>query len=441
MRACHSRILCAWVWLVMLPASAFAQASITGVVKDTSGAVLPGVTVEAASPELIEKVRTAVTDGSGQYRIVDLRAGTYSVTFTLTGFSSVKREGIELTGTFTATVNADLKVGALSETITVSGEPPIVDVQSARRQATVSGDVIAAIPSSRAYGVIFGLNPAVSMGAGAALDVQVMPGLSVFGGQGGRGTEGRVQVDGLNTGAPLSGGGTSGYVPDLGTAQEVSFTTSGGLGEAEVGGPVMNIVPRTGGNTIKGNGYLAGVTSGMVGSNYTQDLKDRGLRTPGDLLKLWDFSGSVGGPIKKDRVWYFFNAREEGSYRSVPGMYANVNAGVQGKYTYVADLTRPAATAGSWRIANLRLTVQPSTRNKFNLFWDEQHPCQGATWGETEEGCRQQQPGQIIGGAPGQAGTFGTATATSSPETAATPEEGRRRMSSSVSSRPPGARR
>ena len=197
----------------------------------------------------------------------------------------------------------------------MTGETPIVDVQSARRQATVSGDVIAAIPSSRAYGAIFSLNPAVSMGAGAALDIQVMPGLSVFGGAGGRGTEGRVQLDGLNTGAPLSGGGTSGYVPDLGTAQEVSFTTSGGLGEAEVGGPVMNIVPKTGGNTIKGNVYLAGVSGGMVGSNYTQELKDRGLRTPGDLLKLWDFSGSVGGPIKKDRVWYFFNAREEGSYR------------------------------------------------------------------------------------------------------------------------------
>jgi hypothetical protein len=412
------RITFAFACLLAIPTALFAQASITGVVKDASGAVLPGVTVEASSPELIEKVRTSVTDGTGQYRIVDLRAGVYSVSFALTGFGTVKREGIELTGSFTATVNADLKVGNLAETITVSGETPIVDVQSAKRQATVSGDVIASIPSSRAYGAIFSLNPAVQMGAGAALDIQVMPGLSVFGGAGGRGTEGRVQLDGLNTGAPLSGGGTSGYVPDLGSAQEVSFTTSGGLGEAEVGGPVMNIVPKTGGNTVKGNAYVAGVTGGMVGSNYSDDLKARGLRTPGDLLKLWDFSGSVGGPVKKDRVWYFFNAREEGSYRAVPGMYANINAGVPGKYTYVADLTRPAATAGSWRIANLRMTIQATQKNKFNLFWDEQHPCQGATWGETEEGCRNQEPGQIIGGAPGQAGTFGTATATSAPEIA-----------------------
>ena len=121
--------------LILLPAIASAQAAITGVVKDTSGGVLPGVTVEAASPALIEKVRSVVSDDTGQYRIVDLRPGTYSVTFTLPGFSTVRREGIELTGTFVATVNGDLKVGALEETITVTGETPIVDVQSAQGAA------------------------------------------------------------------------------------------------------------------------------------------------------------------------------------------------------------------------------------------------------------------------------------------------------------------
>src|SRR5690242_20617752 len=112
--------------LLLIPASAFAQASITGVVKDASGGVLPGVTVEAASPVLIEKVRSVVSDDSGQYRIVNLLPGTYSVTFSLPGFSTVKRDGIELTGTFVATVNGDMKVGALEETITVTGETPIV---------------------------------------------------------------------------------------------------------------------------------------------------------------------------------------------------------------------------------------------------------------------------------------------------------------------------
>src|SRR5881275_1325002 len=134
--------------LLLLPSAAYAQAAITGVVKDASGGVRPGVTVEAASPALIEKVRSVVTDDTGQYRIVDLRPGTYSVTFTLPGFSTIKREGIEITGTFVATVNADLKVGTLEETITVTGETPVVDVQSAKLQQTVSNDVIRAIPTS-----------------------------------------------------------------------------------------------------------------------------------------------------------------------------------------------------------------------------------------------------------------------------------------------------
>src|SRR5213592_1292534 len=145
--------------LLLLPSLAFAQAAITGVVKDASGGVLPGVTVEAASPVLIEKVRSVVSDATGQYRIVDLRPGTYSVTFSLPGFSTVKREGIELTGTFVASVNADLKVGALQETITVTGETPIVDVQSAKVQTTMNKDIIASIPTSRNATGIMGIIP------------------------------------------------------------------------------------------------------------------------------------------------------------------------------------------------------------------------------------------------------------------------------------------
>src|SRR5437867_6160590 len=133
-------------WILLTPTVASAQAVIAGVVKDSSGAVLPGVGVDATSPALIEKVRTAVTDGTGQYRIEDLRPGTYTVTFSLQGFSTFKREGIELTGSFTATVNADLKVGSLAETITVTGQTPVVDVQSAKREMTLSSDVVRSIP-------------------------------------------------------------------------------------------------------------------------------------------------------------------------------------------------------------------------------------------------------------------------------------------------------
>ncbi len=405
------RVLFVLTWLVILPASAYAQASITGVVKDASGAVLPGVTVEAASPALIEKVRTAVTDGTGQYRVVDLRAGTYTVTFSLTGFSTVKREGVELTGSFTASINVDMKVGTLTETITVTAESPIIDTQSIRRQTTISGEVIASMPAARSYAGVMMLIPATITQAGGNLDIQVTPGMLVFGGAGGRNNEARIQVDGLNTGAAINGAGVSSYVPDISNAQEISTTTSGGLGEAEVGGPSFSIVPKTGGNTLKGSVYASNVTKGMVGDNYTDDLRARGLTTPGKLFKLWDYNVGVGGPIKQDRVWFFVQFRDEGSHRTVPGMFWNANAGDPTKWLYAADKTRPAVQAGSWRNGAGRLTVQPTTRNKFNLFWDEQHPCQGAAWPGSDTGCRQSQSNEVICGAPGSSNPSCSATA------------------------------
>src|SRR5689334_2157275 len=145
------------------PSTALAQASIAGTVKDSSGALLPGVTVEAASPALIEKVRSAVTDGTGQYRIEDLRPGTYTVTFKLTGFSTVQRTDVELTGTFAAKIDAELKVGALEETITVTGESPVVDVVNAKRQSTMTQETIAAIPTARLYHSLATLIPGVSV--------------------------------------------------------------------------------------------------------------------------------------------------------------------------------------------------------------------------------------------------------------------------------------
>jgi len=115
------RIGCLFLWLAVLPVSAFAQATLSGVVKDSSGAVLPGVTVEASSPALIEKSRSAVTDGTGQYRVTELPPGDYTVTFTLTGFSTIKRENVDVSGAGVITINADLKIGSVAETITVTG--------------------------------------------------------------------------------------------------------------------------------------------------------------------------------------------------------------------------------------------------------------------------------------------------------------------------------
>ena len=217
-------------WFVVVPTAAFAQAVIAGTVKDPSGAVLPGVVVEAASPALIEKVRTAVTDGTGQYRVEDLRPGAYTVTFTLQGFSTFRREGIELSGSFTATINAELKVGALAETITVSGETPVVDVQSARREVTLNSDVIKSIPTVRSYNAIVVVVPGVVTNLN---DTVTGTATTQFPIHGGRNNEGRMTIDGLNIGNPVGGNQPPGYVADIGNSQEITFTTSGGLGESE----------------------------------------------------------------------------------------------------------------------------------------------------------------------------------------------------------------
>jgi hypothetical protein len=399
--------------LLLLPAAAVdAQSlpSVAGTVKDTSGAVLPGVTVEAASPALIEKVRSVTTDATGQYKIVDLRPGTYTVTFTLTGFSVIKREGIELAGSGTAQVNADLKVGTLEETITVTGETPIVDVQNAARQLTLAGDIVAKTPAARSWNGIMLLMPGIT---GDNNTVQLTPSMVLFGIHGGPTTEGRLQVDGMNVGASRGGGGVSGYSVDTANVQEISFRTSGGLGEAETGGPLMNIVPKTGGNTFKGSTSFQFANSSLQSNNFNDTLRSQ-LSVPGELLRLWDVDGALGGPIKKDKLWFFYLARSYGNGTAVTGMFANANAGNPNSWTYTPDTSLRARNDGSTLSNGLRLTWQLNQSNKLNLFWDEQKGCSGSQWiGTSGNACRGVPPaGWIEGGSSTQSpetGTYGTA--------------------------------
>ena len=211
------------VALGLLPSLASAQGAITGSVRDTSGGVLPGVTVEASSPALIEKVRTAVTDSTGQYRIEDLRPGAYVVTFSLPGFATVRREGIVLTGSFAATVSAELRVGTLEETITVTGETPVVDVVNAKQQSILDNEVISAIPSARLYHSLATLVPGVTISGSQDVGGTRGPLTVTFSMRGGPGNEGRLTVDGLSLGASLNGTGVSYTVADVGNAQEVVF--------------------------------------------------------------------------------------------------------------------------------------------------------------------------------------------------------------------------
>jgi hypothetical protein len=372
-RVCMTWTVC--VVLLLVPTAVWAQATITGTARDTSGAVLPGVTVEAASPALIERVRSVVTDSTGQYRIVDLRSGTYSVTFTLPGFSTFRREGVELSGAFNATIDAQMQVGALAETVTVSGESPMVDVTSARREQVVNRDLLTAIPSARTYQTMIGLAPGVTTGGSQDVGGLNSPATRTFAIHGGPQTEGRVMVDGMNAGAARGGAGVSNYQVDVANAQELAYTLSGGLGEAETGGPTMNVVPRTGGNIFTGSLFFSGANSAMQGSNLTQELRDAGLRDPNELIKAWEANGAIGGPIIRDRLWFFLSTKRQITRLYVSGMYYNKNDGNPNAWTYQPDLSRRAIYDGTWTNVPLRLTWQATPRNKFNIFWDEQKMC------------------------------------------------------------------
>src|SRR5689334_22235371 len=267
------------IWSTNAYAQGAVQASIAGVVRDSSGAVLPGVTVEASSPVLIEKSRTAVTDDTGRYRIIALNQGTYSLTFTLQGFNTVKREGVVLTGSLTATIDVDMRVGSIQETVTVTGESPIVDVQSIKQQRVIDDEAIRAIPGQRSYHNLVVLVPGLSVG-----NIQNVGGINGpaplnVGGHGGAASEGRFNVDGLGVNGS-SGGGTL-YVTDTQNVAEVSIDVTGGLGEAEAGGPVINVVPRIGGNTFSGSLFMDGTNGSLQGSNFNDSLVAAGLREPG----------------------------------------------------------------------------------------------------------------------------------------------------------------
>ncbi|HVH26687.1 MAG TPA: carboxypeptidase-like regulatory domain-containing protein [Vicinamibacterales bacterium] len=363
-RSCAKALVFA-IGVALIPISLHAQSirsSVAGEVTDSSGGVLPGVTVEVSSPVLIEKVRTGVTDGSGLYRIIDLPPGTYTVTFALPGFSTFRREGLELSGSIVATVDAQLRVGALEETITVTGESPTVDVETVKQTQVLDNTILADMPLERtATGIASTLVPAMNAG------------LSAYGAGAGPET-GRLQVDGVGVGSGTSG--TSQYRPDTIQATELVISSFGNLGEAEVGSPIVNVIPRVGGNTFSGTFYADGA-NGALGGDNTEDLVASGvLRAPNDLIHTTQVNLGLGGPILKDRLWYFGTVRHQTDDSYVTNMWANKNAGDGTKWTYDPDYDRRATNDSWYANGSIRFTWQANQKNKFNFFWDEQRKCE-----------------------------------------------------------------
>ena len=365
-------VLVVAMWLgSALSSTAWAQAAggIAGVVRDASGAVLPGVTVEAASPALIEKVRSVVTDGEGQYKVVDLRPGTYTVTFTLTGFNTFKREGVELSAGFTATINADLKVGSLEETITVTGQSPIVDTQNVTQQKVITMQVIQSLPNT-------GTNFAsLTPGATRNTDVGGSSGGdagATFAIHGGRGQDTRRLIDGMRWNSMEVGNSGTGFYFDPTGAEEVSIQLGGNSSEFELGGVQVNLVPKAGGNAYRG--YLFGTfTNEQFNSTAVPaDLQARGLPTIGAVDHVYDASGSLGGPLRQDKLWFFSANRWWGNSQFVPGLYLNKDTAA---WTYVPDLDRPAVNNNSNRHNNARFTWQAAQKHRLNLSWDQESNC------------------------------------------------------------------
>src|SRR5438128_2696340 len=331
------RLIVAAMCLALWPALASAQTSgIAGEVKDASGAVLPGVTVDVSSPALIEKVRSATTDGAGQYKITTLRPGTYTVTFTLPGFSAVKRENVELTSDFTATINADLKVGAVAETITVSAESPVVDTQSITTRTVMTRDVLDAIPTGRNIQAVGIMIPgtALSVGGGNTLSRDV-------GGSGQlqqsplnyKGSIDSVQtVEGMRLNNLEGTGQYSGVYWNEASFQEFSYVTGADSAEMGQGGMRINLIPKDGGNTFRvqsfGN-YTRGLwQASNLRSNLVGDLQynpGNSLTNVGAVEKIWDFSTSVGGPIAKEKAWFTLTYRHFGTNQTVADAYVNAN--------------------------------------------------------------------------------------------------------------------
>jgi hypothetical protein len=385
MRGSVKRLLVA-ASLTLLPLQALAQGTLTGTVRDASGAVLPGVTVEAASPALIEKVRTVVSDGTGQWRIVDLRAGTYTVTFTIEGFTTVRRDGIELTGSATLTVPVDMRVGNLQETITVSGETPVVDVQSTRRETVLNADVLQTLPATRSYGALLNSIPGLTIAGGVS--AQTTPTMTLFTAHGGDPLEGRITIDGLTVAAAFNGGGVSSFTYDVTNVEEMQVLVSGGLGEAETGGPSMNLIPRTGGNSFRGSAFWSGAGDWSRGENIDDYLRSIGITRGPALITAWDVNGSFGGPLKRDRLWFFASVRSFESAQAVEGVFANAYAGDATKWGYLRDDTVEARNSTGRDTYLLRLAAQVTPRNRVTFSQENQYLCEGSSVMTGTEACR-----------------------------------------------------
>jgi hypothetical protein len=362
--------------LIALPAFTNAQGlgTIAGVARDTSGAVLPGVTVEVSSPALIEKIRTAVTNESGQYTIVSLPPGTYSVSFMLPGFSTTKRDGIQMLANFTATVNGDMAVGGVSETVEVTAETPLVDTQSSAVARAVTADIIKEIPTGGTMYQLAAMMVGVTIGGGAAVvDVggasgsPVQAQLSSHGGAPGDEVQ---MIDGLKVGNMMSNSGRTNQSISPLLFEQIDVQISGHGGDAPSNGVQTNLIPRTGGNSFHGTVLINGTSGRFQSNNLTDRLKGLGLTDTTRLKNVYDINGGFGGPIVRDRLWFFSTGRYQTNTSYIAGLYFPADPG---SWVRTEDKAQQGFDDQFLRDFTTRLTAAVTPKMRLNGFIQIQH--------------------------------------------------------------------
>jgi hypothetical protein len=368
-----------FLFLVFFPNLAVAQTvgGIAGSVKDTSGGALPGVSVEASSPALIEKVRTVITDGQGNYQIINLPPGVYMVTFTLSGFGTLKQEGIELTSSGTMTVNADLRVGTIEESVTVSGEAPTVDIRNVAERRVLQRDVLDALPVSRSTMTGFA---AVTTGIYTNRNIQDVGGTNAenqtaLAAHGSRPNDAQALYDGMTYNSMMASGAGGGAYPlytNQGAVQEISIEVSANSAESPVSGVRTNLIPKEGGNNLKGSVVGSYAPGSWQSNNASDALRARGLQTNTKLIRIYDFNPTLGGALMRDKLWFFAAYRYWGTATQEANTFYMKDPLA---FVYTPDLSRPGITSQPVWSHTLKLTWQASQKHKIGYFLDNQDIC------------------------------------------------------------------
>ena len=370
--------------LACIPGVAAAQAALAGAVTDPSGAFVSGVIVEASSPVLLERRRDVTTDGAGRYRIEDLRPGTYLIRFSGAGWQPLERDGIVLSAGITTTVDAGLSPAGVNESVHVSAAVPLVDRYTGGHIQTLSRSTVSSLPVIPSYNALLGLVPGVVTSTN---DVVTGTASTSFPIHGGRTNEGRLSVNGFIVGSPPNGNSATSYSVNVNDAEQITFVAGGGLGEQETAGLVMDLIPRRGGNAVDGSVYFAGTGKNLVGDNLTPTLQAQHVTSAVPLERVYDLWGSVGGPVFRNRLWYFVNAHAGGYRRDSPNVFYNLERGQSCRVAATLPIRRGANTPTGRSKTPAPTNVASHARDQISGYWDRQslcRTCTGATPGLSE---------------------------------------------------------